>query len=173
MLLIGGFLVATHLWALINPDGAQDWLRKFPRSYETGVFLTIGATAWFYFMVKWMDLGEFDKWRGTVLMITPAMGLAAIFFMREFLAVRALGTVLLLLAEPVLESAFMRPESVRLLLVSLVYVWILLAMFWVGMPYVMRNQIAWFSASPGRWRAAAFAGLIYGAALCGGSLLVG
>ena len=67
----------------------------------------------------------------------------------------------------------MRPEGVRLLLVSLVYVWIFAAMFWVGMPYVMRNQITWISANPLRWRAMALAGLGYGAALCTGSLFVG
>jgi hypothetical protein len=78
-----------------------------------------------------------------------------------------------MLAEPLLESAFLHPESIRLVLVTLVYVWIVIGMFWVGMPYVMRNQITWVSATPGRWRLASLAGLACGAVLCAGSLFVG
>jgi hypothetical protein len=172
MLLVGVLVVAAHAFALAKPGLMQGWLHRFPRSYEAGVFLTIAATAWFYFMVKWMDLGEFDKWRNPVLLITPIAGVLAIFFMRDFLAVRALGTLVLLLAEPLLESAFMRPETIRLFLVILVYVAVLLAMFWVGMPYTLRNQITWVSATPQRWRGAALAGLVYGAILCAGGLTV-
>jgi hypothetical protein len=172
MLLLGALLVVLHALALAKPAIVQGWLRKFPRNYEFGVFLTIAATAWFYFMVKLMDLGEFDKWRGPVLLITPIAGVLAIFFMRDFLAVRALGTLVLLLALPLLESAFMRPEMIRLTLVTLVYVWILLAMFWVGMPYTLRNQISWVSATPERWRTVALVGLVYGGVLCAGGLSV-
>ena len=48
----------------------------------------------------------------------------------------------------------------------------LFGMFWVGMPYTLRNQITWITATETRWRAAAFAGLAYGALLCAGGLLV-
>ena len=93
-------------------------------------------------------------------------------FVPDFLAVRALGMLALLVAEPLLEAAFLREEQVRLLLVVLVYVWIIAGMFWVGMPYTLRDQISWVSATEKRWRAAAFAGLAYGALLCAGGLLV-
>ena len=73
---------------------------------------------------------------------------------------------------PLLESAFLRPEKIRLALVVLTYAWIILGMFWIGMPYTLRNQISWVSASEKRWRAAAFAGLAYGALLVTGGLRV-
>ena len=44
-------------------------------------------------------------------------------YVDEFLAVRALGILLLLLAEPLIEAAFLRPEAGRLLLVALAYAW--------------------------------------------------
>jgi len=172
MLLIGALLIGAHALALFSPALAQGMLKKFPRNFEAGVYLTILATGWFYFMVNKMDLGEFDKWRTPVLYVTPVAGILAIFFMREFLAVRALGTLMLMLAEPLLESAFMRPEYIRLSLVILVYVWVFLALFWVGMPYTLRNQITWFTANEKRWRTAAMVGLAYGAILCVGGLLV-
>jgi hypothetical protein len=171
MLGLGVVLVIAHLLALLKSGVAREWLRKFPRNYEAGVLLTIVATVWFYFLVDLMDLGEFTSWRPTVKVLTPVAGILAIFFMRDFLAARALGTLALLAAEPLLESAFLRDEGIRLALVTLVYLWIIFGMFWVGMPYTLRDQIGWITATEKRWRAAAFAGLAYGALLCVGGLL--
>jgi hypothetical protein len=78
-------------------------------------------------------------------------------YVEEFLAVRAVGMLALLAAEPLLEAAFMRHETSRLLLVLLAYVWIINGLFWVGMPWVMRDQIAWVTAKMRRYRAAALA----------------
>ena len=74
--------------------------------------------------------------------------------------------------KPLLESAFLHREKIRLLLVALTYAWIVFGMFWVGMPYTLRDQIALVTASEARWRAATFAGLAYGALLVAGGLLV-
>ena len=78
---------------------------------------------------------------------------------------RSLGMVVLLGAEALLEAAWLRPEMSRLWMVSLVYLWLTVALFWVGMPYVLRDQIAWVSASASRWKAAAIAGIAYGVIL--------
>jgi hypothetical protein len=172
MLCVGLLMIASHAFALAKGNAAQAWLKTFPRSREAGVVLSILAGAWFFLLVKNMDLGDFDTWRTTVLIGTPIAAVLAILYMPEFLAVRSLGALALMLAEPLLESAFLREEKVRLLLVVLVYAWIVLGMVWVGMPYKLRDQIAWVSASEKRWRAAAFAGLAYGALLCLGGLLV-
>ena len=172
MLGVGVLLILAHIFALVKARAAQDWLRKFPRNFEAGVLLSIVAGAWFFYLVNVMDLGDFTPWRNVVLICTPIAAVLAIFLIPDFLAVRALGACALLLAEPLLESAFLRPEKIRLALVVLTYVWIVLGMFWVGMPYTLRNQISWVSASEGRWRGAAFAGLAYGALLVVGGLLV-
>ncbi len=172
MLAVGGVLLAIHLLAFVKARTVQEWLRNFPRNREFGVVLSIVAGAWFFFLVQKMDLGDFDPWRNTVMIGTPIATALAIMFIPDFLAVRALGACALLAAEPLLESAFLRPESVRLLLVSLTYLWIIFGMFWVGMPFTLRDQISWVSASEKRWRAAAFAGLAYGALLVAGGLLV-
>ena len=171
MLLVGLLLIASHLLAFAKAKAAQDWLRAFPRNKPAGVILSAILAAWFYWLVKVSDLGEFSGWRSLVLSLTPVSAVLAMFFMQEFLAVRALGGLALMAAEPLLESAFLQDSQARLLLVVLTYVWIIAGMFWVGMPYTMRDQISWVSASEKRWRAAAFAGLAYGALLCVGGLL--
>jgi hypothetical protein len=173
MLAAGGLLLAMHLLALVKAGAVQEWLRKFPRNREAGVLLALVAGGWFFFLVQKMDLGDFDRWRSVVQFGTPVAAALAIIFIPDFLAVRALGACALLVAEPLLESAFLRPEAIRLALVVLAYAWVLLGMFWVGMPYTLRNQITWVCASEKRWRAATFAGLAYGALLVAGGLLVG
>ncbi len=163
--LVGFLLLVGHALALAMPGAAQSWLRAFPRSKSWGILLITVAAAWFFGLVWVMDLGEFTSWRQVVLIATPIAWLLTMKFVDEFLAARALGMVVLLAAEPLLETAFLRPELSRLFLVSLVYVWIVFAMFWVGMPYTLRDHIAWITKDQKRWRAAAFAGLAYGALL--------
>jgi len=68
----------------------------------------------------------------------------------------------LLAAEPILSACFLRPEAARLLLVILAYVWLTFGLFWVGMPYLLRDQINWITKSGKRFKAATFTGLVYG-----------
>lgn len=165
LFLTGLVLILGHALALWKAAEVQTWLKKFPRSLGIGRVLLVVATAWSWYLINTIDLGEFDNWRGRLLVIIPVAGALTWMYVEEFLAVRALGMVTLLLAEPLLEAAFLRPEMSRLFLVSLVYVWILLAMFWIGMPYTLRNQISWVASHEKRWRAAAYAGLAYGTLL--------
>ncbi len=165
MLLTGLLLTLLHGWALLKPDNARTWLRSFPRSREFGVGMLAVAAVWSWFLIYNIDLGEFTNWRPRLLILVPIAFFLTVKYVEEFLAVRALGMVALLAAEPLLEAAWMRPETSRLVLVVLAYVWVVLGMFWIGMPYLLRDQIAWVTKTEGRWRAAAFMGLIYGVLL--------
>ena len=166
-ILVGVLLIVAPALALAMPAAVRGWLRSFPRSRNWGLALVTIAAIWFFFLVARMDLGEFTNWRQTVLIATPIAWILTWKYVDEFLAVRSLGMIVLLAAEPLLESAFLRPEPAAQLLRVLVYVWIVFAMFWVGTPYTLRNQIAWLSAAERRWRVAALAGLAYGALLIG------
>ena len=165
LLILGFFLVVSHSVALVLPGPTQSWLKTFPRSSFFGVVLLGIAAIWFYWLVSSMDLGEFDKFRKALKIGTPIAAVLTGLYVQEFLAVRSLGMIVLLAAEALLEAAWLRPEMSRLWMVTLVYVWLTVALFWVGMPYTLRDQIAWVSASPGRWRGAAVFGIVYGAIL--------
>ncbi len=94
-----------------------------------------------------------------------AGAILAWLYVEEFLAARALGMLLLLAAEVLLESAALRSEPTRLLLVVLAYVWVLSGLFMVGMPYLLRDAVNLATASTRRWKLACFGGVAYGAAL--------
>ena len=86
-------------------------------------------------------------------------------YVDEFLAVRALGMLLLLAAEPLIEAAFLQPQHGRILLVLVAYTWAILGMFWVGMPYLLRDQIDLVRRSRRGLERRGAGGLIYGGLL--------
>jgi len=164
-LVVGIFLLITHLVALWRTKECGKWLQAFPRSRAAGTVLIVLAGIWSFLLVQQMDLGEFARLRNFLLLAIVAGTILAWLYVEEFLAVRALGMLALLAAEPLLGAAFLRPEQTRLLLVVLAYAWIVLGLFWVGIPWILRDQIAWILAAKNRLPAVALGGVLYGAAL--------
>lgn len=164
-LLAGAFLLVVHLIAIAKPAASKDWLKKFPRSRFFGTVLIAAAVIWSFLLLSKMDMGEFARLRNILMIGVVVGGFLAWRYVEEFLAVRALGMLALLAAEPLLGAAYQRPEVTRLFLVVLCYGWIVLGLFWVGIPWVLRNQIAWVTAQPQRYQLAAWAGAAYGAVL--------
>ncbi|MEM7699843.1 MAG: hypothetical protein AAF236_15720 [Verrucomicrobiota bacterium] len=161
-IIVGVFLLVTHLFALIKPDLAKDFLSKFPRHEKIGIVLCVIAFAWGLVVWTGMDLGEFYWAERYVQLIIIAVGVGVLVYVREFLAVRSLGFLLILVGAPILDSAFLKDPVSRLLLVALAYAGILLGMFWMGMPYLLRNAISWVLKVPGRFTIGALAGAVYG-----------
>jgi hypothetical protein len=110
-------------------------------------------------------MGEFSAFRRPLLIALPIGFLLTARFVDEFLAVRALGILALLAAEPLLDAAFFRYETSRLVLTVLAYILIILGLIWVTMPYTLRDQITWLSKTAARWRGLHALGFIYGAVL--------
>lgn len=162
LLVAGLLLIVAGVLTLARLGAVADWLRAFPRSRTMGIGLCIAAALWGWWLVWTIDLGEFSNWRPRILILIPAAALLTMIFVEEFLAVRSLGMLVLLAAEPLLEAAWMRPEQSRLFLVSIVYVGITLSLFWIGMPYVLRDQIGWFNAQQARLRVLAMVLSAYG-----------
>lgn len=165
MLAVGVLLIIAHAFALLRPNATREFLRTLPRSRSVGFVLLLIVTIWSWLLAKNIDLGEFSNWRPKVLIFIPVAAWLTWQYVEEFLAARCLGMLALLAAEPLLEAAFLRPEFSRLFLVTLVYAWVSFALFWIGMPYTLRDQIAWVTKNESRWKAAALAGIGYGVLL--------
>jgi hypothetical protein len=164
-IVIGLLLIASHAMALAVPAPTQTFLRTLPRSRMWGGVLLAVSAVWAFWLVRTMDLGEFQPLRFALTIAVPAGALLTWMFVEEFLAVRALGIVALLAAEPLLEAAYLRPEVSRLVLVCLAYAWILSGLFLVGMPYILRDLTTWLLLKQSRYRAAAVAGIACGVAI--------
>ncbi|MBV8901369.1 MAG: hypothetical protein JOY92_14800 [Verrucomicrobia bacterium] len=161
-LVVGLWLLAVHGIGLLWPARTQAWLERFPRSLLWGRVLIVVAALWSFWLAWNMDLGEFSGARPLLKAVIPVLAVLTALYVQEFLAVRALGILFLLAGEPILSAAFLKPPETRLFLVVPAYAWIIIGMFWVGKPYLLRDQISWLSKSPVRWRAATVAGVLYG-----------
>jgi hypothetical protein len=150
-IVMGALLVLLSVPGLMKPGLIQDWVKRLPRSRVAGVALLTVALVWSFWLLATMEMGEFSGFRRPLLIILPIGYLLVIQFVDEFLAVRALGILCLLAAEPLLDAAFFRYETSRLFLSLLAYVLIVAGLFWVTMPYLLRDQINWSTRSNTRW----------------------
>lgn len=170
-LTVGVLLLVSHAAALTMPGRLVPLLKDFPRSRRAGLVLCTAAAIWAFWLAATMDLGEFSPNRTMICIAVAAGAVLVPMFAEEFLAVRALGILALLAAEPLLGAAFLRPETTRLLLVVLAYLWAVAGLIMVGAPYILRDAIAWLTFGNLRYKIAAVSGMAYGAALVVASLL--
>src|ERR1043166_142521 len=162
----GVFLIGLGLIGLTQPD-VVTVVKRFPRSRVAGVVLLAICLAWTFWLVATIQMGEFSSFRRPLLIALPIGYVLALFFVEEFLAVRALGILCLLVAEPLIDAAFLRNEMSRLLVTVFAYLLIIAGLFWVTMPYLLRDQINWTTGSVFRWRCLHAIELIYGGVLLG------
>ena len=162
----GAFLILVGILGMIKPDCAQV-AKRFPRSRVAGVVLLTICLAWTFWLVATIQMGEFSSFRRPLMIALPVGYVLALFFVDEFLAVRALGILCLLAAEPLLDAAFLRYETSRLLITVFAYLLIIAGLFWVAIPYVLRDQINWSARSAFRWRCLHALALVYGGVILG------
>lgn len=173
-LILAGWLIGSHALMLAKPAMVQGFLKKFPRDQMIGQILLGIGLAWFWLLIApeglgklsalAMDLGEFNGAKPILRILVPVSLVLVATSVRDFLAVRALGVVGLMVASPLLESAFLRDPSTRLLVPIYAYALLTASMFWVGMPYLFRDAVTWATASRQRWTILSLAGLGYGLA---------
>jgi hypothetical protein len=160
-IIAGTCLVLISLPGLVKPNRASV-AQKFPRSHVAGVFLLTICLVWTFWLLATIQMGEFSAFRRPLLIALPIGYGVVLRFVGEFLAVRALGILCLLAAEPLLDAAFLRHEPSRLLVTVLAYLLIVAGLFWVAVPYLLRDQINWTTRSRFRWCCLHAIALIYG-----------
>lgn len=170
-IVVGLALIVSHLVALLKAADVKKQLIDFPRNYTWGVVLMTVGLGWAMMCMNYMDMGEFHTLRSKFLVVIPVAYVLVLIYVKEFLSVRALGGLMLLVAGIVLQAAFQQPPLSRLLLPVLAYVWIIAGLYFVGMPYLMRDLVTWVTASDLRWRAASLGGIAYGSLVLVAALL--
>ena len=169
---VGAAIVAMRLPALLKPQAFRDWARKFPRSFWPGVaFLTI-SLLWCLYIVNNAreDSMAVPKNAVYVFLVGVYAGLIALKF--DFLAVRGLAILLMLLAKLGVDAANLIDTPWRLVMTVLGYVWAIAGMWFTVSPYRMRDLLEWTTATDGRLRALAALGCAFGLLLIGLGIFV-
>lgn len=169
---VGAAIIATRLPGVLKPQVYRDWLRKFPRAVVPGiVFLSI-ALVWCLIIVNGAreDGMAVPKNFVYLFLIGVCAGLIALKF--DFLAVRGLAILLMMIAKVVVDSANQLETPWRLVMTVLAYAWAVVAIWFTVSPYRMRDLIEWATATDGRLRLLSAVGCVFGAFLIGLGLFV-
>jgi hypothetical protein len=163
-IIVGLILVLSHIYAFVQAPAAMAKLKTVPRSQNLGTTILTIDFLWGYVVATSIELGDFERLRWLAQFSVPVIYVAMLFWVNDYLGARAIGIFLLLAVCPALDAAGITTEH-RWLLNLLLYIWLTLGLFWIGMPYTMRDNIAWATRTASRFKSLALAGTAWGAVL--------
>jgi hypothetical protein len=159
---LGLFFSLPHIYGLLKPAAFAQAVRKFPRSEPWGYALMALGTLWFLANLYAESISDFAAYKNLMLIGFGAVGLLTCLFVRDFLAVRGLAVVMLLLAKVILDTARWHPSEWRLVLAVLAYIWIFAGMWFTISPWRLRDLLNWATANETRVRIASAVRLAVG-----------
>ena len=166
-LIPGLLLLAVGLPLALVLSGPVAIMKAFPRSQAASYLLFGVGAVWFLYNIAHLSPADFGDYKVPLFIFFALVGIAAFKCVPDFLAVRGAAAIVLLAAEYFLGAAFMEYQyPQRLLMVSLVYLAITLAIWLGAQPWRMRDFLEWLFRTPGRTRAFGIAACVYGIALC-------
>ncbi len=151
-ILLGVGFAVPQVYGLLKPAAYGEALRKFPRSQPIGFALMLAGTLWFLWNVKTDPIADFAAFKPAMLIGFGVVGVGSCFFVKDYLAVRGLAVVVLLVSKVVLDSARWVDTQWRLVVVVWAYLWIVSALWYSISPWRLRDLIQYTTASETRTR---------------------
>jgi hypothetical protein len=149
-LLTGLFLIAFGGHFLRHGMRTERSAKAFPRSQNAAYLLLGGATVWFLYKVTQLGPADFGQYKELLFALFLITAVSSFYFVPDFLAVRGLAAMILLVAGALLDAAYMQDPETRLFLVSFVYLAIVAALVLGASPYKLRDFLTWLYKSEQR-----------------------
>ena len=153
-ILLGVGVGLPQVYGLLKPAGLAAAARKFPRNLPSGVVLMLLATVWFAWNVNVEPIADFSAFKPYMLGAFIAVGVLSCIFVQDFLALRGLAVLMLLLAKTMLDTG--RPhlgESPWVKVIQIcAYVFVVMGIWFTITPWRLRDLINWATASERRTR---------------------
>ncbi len=164
VVVLGLALALPQIYGLMKPAGWAAALRKFPRSVPWGVALMVLGTAWFVWNVSQEPIADFASYKDYLMIGFAAVGLGTCIFVQDFLAVRGLAVVLLLLAKLMVDTG--RPALGQthwvLVIQSWAYVLVVAGLWFTVSPWRLRDLLNWDTANEKRVKFTCGVRLVFG-----------
>ena len=139
-------------FGLIVPAKFAAAARKFPRSLPLGWLLTLLGTAWFVWNVQGESLADFEGLKPYLFVLFVGVGIGTCVFVSDFLAVRGLSVMMLLLAKVMFDAERWEDTQWRLVIAVWGYLLVLAGMWFTVSPWRLRDLIHWSTANERRTR---------------------
>lgn len=167
---LGGLGLLAGLALLRFSGSLRAALIAFPRSKRPGWVLTAICVFWVSWVVSHAALGRFEGFKPLIPVLAVAAFVAIVWFLDELLAPRALGGLLLLLADPLLDGVRWADSNWRFLAVLIAYAWVIVGCALMLHPWLFRKMTERGTASAGRIRALGWTKLLAGGVLLAAGL---
>jgi hypothetical protein len=160
--IIGAAIIAGRLPGVITPDKFIAYARKFPRSVLWGRILMGICALWAGIVMFNAAVDDFAWARPLVVIGVPIAYGLVIQFADQFLAIRGVAALLLLIAKVTLNAADLSDSPSRLIVTVLAYLWVCAAVWMASAPHQVRDWINFITANAARCRAACSLGAAVG-----------
>ncbi len=151
-IVLGIGVAVPQVYGIVKPAAFSALARKFPRSLPCGIALMLLGTGWFLYYLSQESVADFAAYKNLLFIGFAAIGIGSCVFVQDFLAVRGLAVVLLLLAKLMVDTG--RPELTVTPFVNLFQAWAYVLVcvgIWLTVsPYRLRDWIDWFTATEQR-----------------------
>jgi len=151
-IILGLLYGLPHLFGLLKPGQFGAVVRKFPRYTPIGYPLMLAATVWSLYYLSLETVSEFASFKPVLYTLFGAIGVGACIFVKDFLPVRGLSVLLLLLAKLMVDSARWVDTEWRLVITTWAYAWVLAGIWFTISPWRLRDLINWATANENRIR---------------------
>ena len=149
---LGLGVALPQVYGLTNPAGLTKAARQFPRSTPWGVALMLLATLWFLYNLSQESISDFAAYKNLLFAGFAAVGIGSCIYVQDFLAVRGLAVVFLLLAKLMVDTG--RPALANTAWVLVFQTWaylLVLAGMWLTVsPWRLRDLLNWATANEKR-----------------------
>ena len=150
--LLGLAMGLPQIYGILKPAAFAAAVRRFPRSLPWGYSLMLLGTAWFVWNLSQESISDFAAWKTPLLGAFAAIGIGTCVFVQDFLAVRGLAIVMLLLAKLMVETG--RPSlpvtSWVLVFQAFAYVLVVAGIWFTVSPWRLRDLLNWGTANEQR-----------------------
>ena len=110
------------------------------------------GTVWFLYYLNQESISDFASYKTLMLAGFAAVGVGSCIFVQDFLAVRGLAVVFLVLAKLMVDTARWNPSDWRLVVVTWAYVLAVAGMWFTIYPWHLRDLLGWATANEKRVR---------------------
>ena len=158
-----------QIYGFINPTGFAAGVRKFPRSLTWGFVLMILGTAWFLWNLSLESISDFASWKNVLIAGFAAVGIGTCIFVQDFLAVRGLAVVFLLLAKLMVDTGrpYLGKTSWVLLFQAWGYLLVIAGIWFTVSPWRLRDLLEWATANDKRIKVGCAVRLCFGLFMAG------
>ena len=150
--LLGTGVAAPQIYGLLKPAAFAAALRRFPRSMNWGYFLMALGTAWFLYYLSIESISDFEAYKPYMYLGFALVGVLTCIYVSDFLAVRGLAIVLMLLGKFMIDTARWNDSDWRFVILLWAYILVAAGIWFTVSPWRLRDLLEWGTRTDRRVR---------------------